>query len=894
MPGSRSLSAVLPPARDLTGRLRTAGLFLLVSIGLWGLVRLSGLDTPAGAAWFPPAGLEFGYLALVGSRGIPLVLVARVLGQAVVFPAVLAADPGRMLAADVIAVGVLAGAATLLRRSWRPQAPVASLAWFVLTGLVLAPVGVLLGDALLAAVTGGELSAVAGRRLLESAVGQMTAIATIGPAVVQLVAAPRTDGRLGGGRRGRVEAFAQALAVVLVPVAVALALVARPAELPLLLTALLPLVWVALRPDLRRATAGIAVAGLVIGFAAQRLLASPDAGLRVQVALLGCAVAALAVTATLDAAARGRRAARLRELRWTALLEASPVSVARVTRDGRWVPDTGSGERDRLLAHLATVPGIAQAVAHRSRSTVHWTMGGQSSITSPPGLIPALRLPVAQRPTTSDEAQTRDSRPGNRPVATEPVEPRALRSTGDRAGRSFETRVSPMPDGELLLITTETTRTMSAETALAWERTHDPDTGLPNRELLFAAAERAGADGVPASLVVVDVERLSRLSQLVGGDLSTAAVRVARRIELVLAERSGPDADAVVARVGDDRFAVLVQGGLGAALEAGRLIVDALRRPLGGAGESLHVRARVGVAELEPGHDPRKSLRRASIAAQAAEEHGIDDVLVLDPLTASTTTQRVRLAGRVVDAADRDELDLFFQPDVRLPDGRLLGVEALVRWRPREGQTTATELFVHLAEETGTVAAVDRWMMEHALAEVGSWRRRSPAVDMEVALNLSPASLTTDLPDRIAEACARHGVPPHRLRLEITENMLDDDNRARKVLWEARELGCRVALDDFGTGHATLSRLRRLPVDVIKLDRSFLHSVSDDRGSRALVELMVGLAGPLDLEVMAEGVETAAQRDTLIDLGCRRAQGYLFARPSPAPAVLRMMDAQFA
>jgi EAL domain-containing protein (putative c-di-GMP-specific phosphodiesterase class I) len=131
------------------------------------------------------------------------------------------------------------------------------------------------------------------------------------------------------------------------------------------------------------------------------------------------------------------------------------------------------------------------------------------------------------------------------------------------------------------------------------------------------------------------------------------------------------------------------------------------------------------------------------------------------------------------------------------------------------------------------------------------------------------------------------------VRLEITENVLGDDSRARSVLWTARELGCRVALDDFGTGHATLSRLRRLPVDVIKLDRSFLDSVADDRGARALVELVVNLAGPLDIEVMAEGVETGPQRDTLIDLGCRRAQGFLFARPAPAPAVLRLLEAQF-
>jgi EAL domain-containing protein (putative c-di-GMP-specific phosphodiesterase class I) len=181
--------------------------------------------------------------------------------------------------------------------------------------------------------------------------------------------------------------------------------------------------------------------------------------------------------------------------------------------------------------------------------------------------------------------------------------------------------------------------------------------------------------------------------------------------------------------------------------------------------------------------------------------------------------------------------------------------------------------------------------MEESLTQLGKWRRNHPDTELELALNVSALSLTEDLPDRLFEACLRHDIPPWYVRLEVTETALADDSSAPRVLRRIRSRGCRVALDDFGTGYATLSQLHRLPVDVVKLDRSFLPPITEDAASQALVSLVLGLAGPLRVEVVVEGVETPQQRDVLIELGCRRAQGFLFARPSTGATIEQLLAA---
>jgi EAL domain-containing protein (putative c-di-GMP-specific phosphodiesterase class I) len=242
-------------------------------------------------------------------------------------------------------------------------------------------------------------------------------------------------------------------------------------------------------------------------------------------------------------------------------------------------------------------------------------------------------------------------------------------------------------------------------------------------------------------------------------------------------------------------------------------------------------------------------------------------------------------------ALEAGQLFLVYQPQADLRDGRLTGVEALVRWRRPRGFAAATDTFVQLAEEVGAVQAVDAWVMEASLRALGRWRAQPGGDELELGLNVSALSLTTRLPDELAECCARHGVPPGRVRIEVTETALGDEHLARTVLADVKDRGFRVALDDFGTGYATLARLHQMPVDVLKLDRSFLPSITDDDHARALVSLVLGLAELLGMDVVAEGVESPAQRDVLVALGCRRAQGYLYSRPTSAADIAAMLAA---
>jgi EAL domain-containing protein (putative c-di-GMP-specific phosphodiesterase class I) len=242
----------------------------------------------------------------------------------------------------------------------------------------------------------------------------------------------------------------------------------------------------------------------------------------------------------------------------------------------------------------------------------------------------------------------------------------------------------------------------------------------------------------------------------------------------------------------------------------------------------------------------------------------------------------------VAGAVDRAELAVVYQPDVDPANGHVHGIEALVRWRRPDGLLVATDDFVRMAEQAGSVAAIDDWVMRAALTQLAQWRRTLPVEAVELGVNVSALSLTAGLPDRLTTLCEEAGIPPGQVRLEVTETALGDDGRTVEVLRAARARGFRVALDDFGTGYASLSRLRTLPVDVIKLDRSFLAALTDDPAAQTLVGMILGLAEPLELDVVVEGVETRAQRDVLVNLGCRRAQGFLFARPT-SPRELRTL-----
>jgi EAL domain-containing protein (putative c-di-GMP-specific phosphodiesterase class I)/GGDEF domain-containing protein/integral membrane sensor domain MASE1 len=788
--------------------------------------------------FFPPAGLAFGFLVLFGRRGIPIVIIAQVLGCLVTSPDKLIVDPGWEALRLVAVTLVYAAGAVLLRRRWREPERIATLAWFVIIALIVVPLAAVATEVLVEKLAGADLDVAV---WAQAVVGTAAAIATLTPGVLQPARAMlmRQIVPVLPPPGARADVVAQALALIVAPAGLILLPSAAPAELPMLAIAAVPLVWTAARPDRLWSSVVLAVCSLALGVAVSAQYGASEEMFRAQVLMITGALAALFVGTSLFGAAEEQRHADLTASRWRALVDASPVVVARVARDGAWRLETEGrqGDASTVVASACAVREIEAAISVGRQQSVHWD-------------IPA---------------------------------------TCDSPVRHFVTQVSPLPDGEALTVTRETTRVEGAEAALAWERTHDRDSGLPNRDLLLATATRAVAEDVPTSLVVIDVDPLSRKASVVGADPAEVLGVLVRRLEVALDLEAGGEEEQLLARVGEDQVGVLLPVDAAVATRRTHRLLSALAVSVPAGDRRLPVTASAGVAAVEAGQPAREALRRAMIAAQAARESGRREVVVFDNLAITTTAERARLAGDVLAASERGELEVVFQPDVDLADGRVTGVEALVRWRRPGGLVAATDLFVQLAEESGAVQAIDAWVMEESLRHLRTWREDHGLDGLELGLNVSALSLVPDLPERVADACARYGVPPDRVRLEVTETALGDEGDAYRVLERARAIGCRVALDDFGTGYASLSRLHRLPIDLLKLDRSFLSGLIDDVAGRALVSLVLGLAGPLELEVLAEGVETEPQRDLLVELGCRRAQGFLFARPAPPPMLLRRL-----
>ncbi len=826
-------STATPRRPSPPGPMALAAVYLALSILVSLLVGAAGPG--AGTLWSPGAGLAFGLLLLLGWRSAAVVLLAGVTGGLLTAPGSYAAAPLLMLAGDAATTLVLTAAAVLLRRLARAESPYLLLTRFVGVAVVLAP----LGAATAVALVGGAQDAGSWARAV---VSTGTAIVTLTPAFV-LLARPGLAAAVAvhtvPGRR-RWELAAQALLIVVLPAA-SLLVAGDGREAALLPLALVPLAWGAADADRVRGAAVLAVTGLALGAVAHLRLGVSEGTFRVQLVLFAGALAALFATAGMVADARARRGAEVESTRWRALVEASPVAVARIDPAGTWRPDGSVDEAVAdLLARAAAVPAVAQAVDAGVPASVDW-------------------------------------------------------GVDDDTGRRFVTRVTPLPDGGSLAVTTETTRLHSAEVALAWERSHDRETDLPNRDLLLATADQALAEGRRASLVLVDVGDAPRRAVLLDVDPVRVLLVTAARLRRHLDPDDLTNGAALVARVGDGQFGVLVPDDVEGARARAVRMVQAVRAPLPAGADALTVSACAGVAPLGGSRGAREALQLAEAALQAAAEGGAQGrpgacgVVVLDHVSVTSSAHRARLRSEVARAVERGELEVAFQPDVTLADGRLTGVEALVRWRRPQGLAAATDTFVQLAEEVGAVRGVDAWVREESLRALGAWRRRPGGRDLELGLNVSALSLTAQLPDDLAAACARHGVPPGRVRLEVTETALADEHQAPRVLAAVKERGFLVALDDFGTGYATLARLHRMPVDVLKLDRSFLPSITDDEQARALVSMVLGLAQLLGMDVVAEGVESPAQRDVLVALGCRRAQGYLFSRPTSADGITHLL-----
>jgi diguanylate cyclase (GGDEF)-like protein len=340
-----------------------------------------------------------------------------------------------------------------------------------------------------------------------------------------------------------------------------------------------------------------------------------------------------------------------------------------------------------------------------------------------------------------------------------------------------------------------------------------------------------------------------------------------------------------VARLGGDELAVLIEEHHLGADEAGTTaerILQALSVPVELEGQLIAVTASIGVAVGDGSSTAGSLLRDADIAMYRAKAAGKAQVVVYDSAMGAEAGEVARLQSDLASAAERDQLYLLYQPVIDLADDRVVGFEALVRWRHPELGVLAPDRFIPLAEETGLIVPLGRWVLEAACRTAARWVAAGHP-DLTVAVNLSGRQIASDdVVDHVRGALAGSGLAPRNLVLEMTETALvADAAAAARRLQALRGLGVRLAVDDFGTGYSSLSYLRQFPIDILKIDRSFVETITEDAQIPPIVRGLLDLGHTLDLEIVAEGIERDVQRSWLRDARCDLGQGFLFARPLP-------------
>jgi len=441
----------------------------------------------------------------------------------------------------------------------------------------------------------------------------------------------------------------------------------------------------------------------------------------------------------------------------------------------------------------------------------------------------------------------------------------------------------------------DVTERVEVELKLAHQALHDSVTGLPNRDYLLREMDSALGGGESrrprAAVLFFDLDDFKLINDSHGhAEGDRVLVAVAERLRELIRP---PD---VLARFGGDEFAVLCPEvrhrhqplALASAIEA------AMARPFQVGTRVYHLSVSIGVSFADRDHFlPEELLRDADVAMYAAKSSGRFRMRVFDDELRWAVVRRLELEQELWRALEQGELLVHYQPEVELPARRLCGAEALVRWRhATHGLLEAAE-FVPVAEETRLIVPIGDWLLAEACLEAARWERVGNGSPLRVAINLSACELVeNELPRRVEKALAAAGLEPSRLCLEITErSLMEDERQAERVLGALKEIGVTLALDDFGTGYSSLTYLRRFPVDRLKIDRSFVEGLGRDRGDATIVRAVIELAERLGMEAVAEGVETAEQHETLIRLGCKRAQGLYYGRVLDREGFARLVEA---
>ena len=422
---------------------------------------------------------------------------------------------------------------------------------------------------------------------------------------------------------------------------------------------------------------------------------------------------------------------------------------------------------------------------------------------------------------------------------------------------------------------------------------HDALTGLPNRVLFHdrtqQAIHAARRSGAGCTVMLMDLNHFKEINDTLGHHQGDRLLQeVAARLRAIVR------ASDTVARLGGDEFGILLHGTTvpDGAAKVAETVLARLREPFVVDATTLQIGGSIGLAWCpDHGADVETLIQRADIAMYAAKTTS-GGYAVFEPSQDRHSPRRLVLAAALPGAIERGELLLAYQPKANLRTGRIVGVEALARWEhPELGVVEPTE-FVPIAEQTGLIIALTTAVLEAALERVATWRRLGH--DLSIAVNLSARSfLDARLADEIPELLAAHDLPSDALELEITESMLmHDPRRAGITLERLAAIGVGLSVDDFGTGYSSLAHLKRLPVDTIKIDKSFVLDMADDEADEAIVRSTIELAHNLGLRVVAEGVESAEAWMRLAALGCDLAQGFHLSRPLPAHGLLALLEAE--
>ncbi|MFS8606803.1 MAG: EAL domain-containing protein [Gammaproteobacteria bacterium] len=480
------------------------------------------------------------------------------------------------------------------------------------------------------------------------------------------------------------------------------------------------------------------------------------------------------------------------------------------------------------------------------------------------------------------------------------AEKRYLRKDGSPVWVRITATLKRDVDGEPLYdisVVEDISERKRAEQRIQYLASHDEMTGLPNRamftQLLDEAIEAARQNGTQLAVLFVDLDRFKLINDSLGHEAGDRLLReIASRFQACL--RRGD----LVARLGGDEFVVLVENlnRPEKAAQIARKLLSAAIQPVEIMGQECRVTASIGIAVF-PGdaQDARSLIKKADLAMYSAKEEGKNNYQFYTKGTSTLSIERLTLETNLRRALERNEFTLQYQPKVDISTGKITGVEALLRWWNRDLGTVPPARFIPVAEDTGLIVPIGRWVLRTACRQNVAWQRMG-LKPIRIGVNLSPRQFKDQhLLRDIADALEESGMAPELLELELTESVVmhDVDGAVEKLL-AIKEMGVRLAIDDFGTGYSSLAQLKRFPIDTLKVDRSFIREIPHDVEDEAITEAIIAMGRTLGVTVVAEGVETPAQQRFLLRRGCHEMQGYLFGKPAHPDAIAEQLRAEQA